>query len=491
MLKFFALLFKVFLYCLLAGLAVAAFYYLEATVAFALVAFVASFLLMLSYLKNHFVDLEGSEEYKNASFSNLEDRPVLRIKSPNEREKIKVDPQAFQRFQKALAEKTREQSPEAFAPEKSFAEEGVTVSLNQRNSAGKGKTAPDKELVFAQHGRTAHEKQLGSSSNKPRDKVPAFKEEGSNYREKEEVSGSIFDELIAEKVPFLEGSKDSPFKPKAQKTKQESASQPLSVVWQDEPAVAEESDQVSHQGNHQGKLKKPAQLAAKKAPTPLEQEPPEKPILESLEGEENLASTEIVGLSAQLIENKKYPEAKQAIEKFLAEPKFALSPSKKGELLFQLGRAEIELGNPEAARSLFFECFSKHFPRESVNFQTKLETTVLLFKEKKALSLAIPFLITSLSVKRQVQDYPAMDGLYQDIAAAYLELQDDNRLIETYQNHLAIKNKLQDYEGELDILDKLGKLYFDHGDQQGSKFCYQKSLEVRQAMLEIEPKKKT
>ena len=71
-----------------------------------------------------------------------------------------------------------------------------------------------------------------------------------------------------------------------------------------------------------------------------------------------------------------------------------------------------------------------------------------------------------------------MDEIYQEIETAYEQMKDWPRLTQTYQNHLSIKNSLKDYEGQLELLDLLGKLLFDQGDAEGSRKCYEQRLAI-------------
>jgi hypothetical protein len=75
-----------------------------------------------------------------------------------------------------------------------------------------------------------------------------------------------------------------------------------------------------------------------------------------------------------------------------------------------------------------------------------------------------------------------MDTIYQEIEAAYRQMEDWPRLIQTLQNHLSIRKTLKDHTGQLDLLDHLGKLLYDQGDAASSKKCYERRLVIENEM---------
>ena len=91
-------------------------------------------------------------------------------------------------------------------------------------------------------------------------------------------------------------------------------------------------------------------------------------------------------------------------------------------------------------------------------------------------------MFTALNEYRQLHDHFKMDVLYDEIEIAYRQSEDWPRLIQTYQNHLSIKKVLKDYVGQLDLLDHLGKLLYDQGEEDKSRKCYEQRLVIENEM---------
>ena len=58
-------------------------------------------------------------------------------------------------------------------------------------------------------------------------------------------------------------------------------------------------------------------------------------------------------------------------------------------------------------------------------------------------------------------------------------MDNSKELVETYKEHLAIKQQLDDIEGELRLLDMIIKIYIDSGDQKAAERYRAESQRVR------------
>ena len=85
---------------------------------------------------------------------------------------------------------------------------------------------------------------------------------------------------------------------------------------------------------------------------------------------------------------------------------------------------------------------------------------------------------------RENSQFRNMDALYDQIAAIYHRIEDRQNLVGTYRNQMSIKKKLGDLDGQLHLLDLMGKTYFDMGDGDSSKMCYQESIKIKKSMME-------
>ena len=63
----------------------------------------------------------------------------------------------------------------------------------------------------------------------------------------------------------------------------------------------------------------------------------------------------------------------------------------------------------------------------------------------------------------------AMDPLYERIERAHSSMQNDEELVAAYKEHLAIKQHLDDIEGELNLLELISEHYMKIGDMKASK----------------------
>ena len=72
-----------------------------------------------------------------------------------------------------------------------------------------------------------------------------------------------------------------------------------------------------------------------------------------------------------------------------------------------------------------------------------------------------------------------MDPLFERIEKAHASMNNYKDLVETYKEHLAIKQQLNDKEGELRILKLISNHYIDSGDQKAAERYHAESQRVR------------
>ena len=96
--------------------------------------------------------------------------------------------------------------------------------------------------------------------------------------------------------------------------------------------------------------------------------------------------------------------------------------------------------------------------------------------------LALPFLLTAMKSYNEIGDQKRLDVTYYHLAAAYRITNQPDSLLTTLQNHLSIKEQLNERDGQLPLLDQLGKLLYDKGDQAGSRRCYEQAVAIRQQL---------
>ena len=72
-----------------------------------------------------------------------------------------------------------------------------------------------------------------------------------------------------------------------------------------------------------------------------------------------------------------------------------------------------------------------------------------------------------------------MDPLFERIEQAHASKNNNKELVETYKEHLAIKQQLEDMEGELRLLDQISNYYADSGDQKAAERYRAESQRVR------------
>ncbi len=103
------------------------------------------------------------------------------------------------------------------------------------------------------------------------------------------------------------------------------------------------------------------------------------------------------------------------------------------------------------------------------DYSTVMDEIVKTLEKKEAYDEALPLLKDLLKFNRDRVNISAMDPLFERIEKAHSSLNNNEELVETYKEHLAIKQQLEDIEGELSLLDIISKHYANSGDQKASE----------------------
>jgi len=116
---------------------------------------------------------------------------------------------------------------------------------------------------------------------------------------------------------------------------------------------------------------------------------------------------------------------------------------------------------------------------EQTNYANVMDGIVKTLEDKESYDEALPLLKDLLKYNRQRVNISAMDPLYDRIERALSSLKNDEDLVVTYKEHLAIKQQLGDIEGELDLLDLISTYYANLGDLKASERYQAESLRVK------------
>lgn len=191
----------------------------------------------------------------------------------------------------------------------------------------------------------------------------------------------------------------------------------------------------------------------------------------------------ILSVAQKQYQAGEYKDSISTVNQFLGESLTKLSDTTFVQKLIQLkGDSEFQLKQYDKASKTWHEIFQKHLTKKESGFIPLLEETIAKFKKVNQQQYSVHFLFTALNEYRQSQNLQKMDETYGDIEDGYHQQEDWKRLIQTYQNHLTIKKTLNDFAGQLDILDHLGKMLYDQGDAEGSRKCYEQRLAIETQM---------
>ncbi len=251
----------------------------------------------------------------------------------------------------------------------------------------------------------------------------------------------------------------------------------------------ESSDQNTNLGSVKPKPRKKVKGASEK--DPLITIPPltAKEVLTShdLEPDQETKEEEaglVLSAVKKSIKSKKYDEAVKTVRHWLQSDNTDSAPSEqvKNILLLKV-ECEIGLQNFNDAAKTGQLILKKYFTPIDDESLEQIEQWNEKFISAKKQEQALHFLFTTLNEYRIRNDDVKMDQIYMHIEAAYEQMEDWPRLIQTLQNHMGIKKNIKDFEGQLSLLDHLGKLLYDQGDAQGSKRCYEQSIAIKSQMV--------
>ena len=116
---------------------------------------------------------------------------------------------------------------------------------------------------------------------------------------------------------------------------------------------------------------------------------------------------------------------------------------------------------------------------EKTDYSAVMDGIVKTLEKKDAYDEALPLLKDLLKFNRERVNISAMDPLFERIERAHVSMNNNKELVATYKEHLAIKQQLNDMEGELRLLDLISKHYTDSGDQKAAERYHAESQRVR------------
>ena len=120
-----------------------------------------------------------------------------------------------------------------------------------------------------------------------------------------------------------------------------------------------------------------------------------------------------------------------------------------------------------------------HKDQEKTDYSAVMDGIVKTLEKKEAYDEALPLLKDLLKFNRERVNISAMDPLFERIEQAHASMNNNKELVETYKEHLAIKQQLDEIEGELSLLDLISNHYADSGDQNAAERYRAESQRVR------------
>ena len=190
-----------------------------------------------------------------------------------------------------------------------------------------------------------------------------------------------------------------------------------------------------------------------------------------------------LSMAQKYYQDKEYEKSLSALRQFFNTPG---QESVESDMMIKLtllkSNCEFDLDQFEKASKTQQELLATYVDKQHPQHLELLEQIIKRYIEAEQQQHAVHFLFTALNEFRQLHEFEKMDEIYGEIETAYHQLEDWPRLTQTYQNHLAIKKTLKDFSGQLGILDHLGKILYDQGDDEGSRKCYEQRLSIENQM---------
>lgn len=182
----------------------------------------------------------------------------------------------------------------------------------------------------------------------------------------------------------------------------------------------------------------------------------------------------------------KFEEALSSVMRwFQSNYKYNTKAAHNKDLAKLKADCEFSLLRYKTAAESYQDYFKRFCKQSDEDYLQTLDDVIDNFSLSIQQKYAIQFMFTALNEHRQTGNQVRMDGIYKEIEQAYRQMEDWPRLIQTYQNHLSIKKMIKDHQGQLEILDHLGKLQYDQGDDTGSKQSYEESIAIKKQIGEI------
>ena len=178
-------------------------------------------------------------------------------------------------------------------------------------------------------------------------------------------------------------------------------------------------------------------------------------------------------------------EAKASLDNFFSIQKELKVPT-TWEIQYLYAQVCLRLGDRTTAFAYFSEMTQNGLGTTHPDYAKILESIAASLEEHMLYEGALSFLYDLLNYYRQQLDRAQMDQIYGRIELALEELEDDERLIRAYKNHLEIKRILKDQYGESRLLDALGNRYYKMGDKELSRKCYEENLHLKALMHKVE-----
>jgi tetratricopeptide (TPR) repeat protein len=348
-------------------------------------------------------------------------------KKPTKKEDTQIDPNVFSKFQNNLKDSQKNRGDDAIEGE------DVVLSLSSKSKKGSAKSNLSKS---GEHLK----KTLESGKLKP--KMNRLKK-GGKIKVPTENIDSIFDDM-----------KD------AENDKQKSVSK---------------KDAIVNKQNDKGKI-------SKIKPPLISNEMLSSKDFKVLENEAEM----VFNAAEKTYRSGNFEEALSSIMRwFQSNYKYNTKASHNKDLAKLKADCEFSLLRYKTAAESYQDYFKRYCKQSDEDYLHTLDDVIDNFSLSIQQKYAIQFMFTALNEHRQTGNQVRMDGIYKEIEQAYRQMEDWPRLIQTYQNHLSIKKMIKDHQGQLEILDHLGKLQYDQGDAAGSKQSYEESMAIKNQIGEI------
>lgn len=197
----------------------------------------------------------------------------------------------------------------------------------------------------------------------------------------------------------------------------------------------------------------------------------------------------LLKLAITACETGRMEEAKAGLESyFMLLHELRQSPSKnvlqlaeKLKIPFDTSSDQVSRTVSEVLRDDADMNSEKDFQKEpeKTDYSAVMDGIVKTLEKKEAYDEALPLLKDLLKYNRERVNISAMDPLFERIEQAHVSMKNNKELVDTYKEHLAIKQQLGDMEGELRLLDLISNHYADTGDLNAAERYRNESQRVR------------